>query len=414
MENLIVYNDYKFKSVFVSINILLPLKKENVSKNALLAMILKKGTKKYKTEKELNRKLAELYDSSLDINVEKIGNKYNIEVGVETINPMYLKENIIDEVLGILYETICNPNINKGLFEKEIFDREKASLKQKINEEKDNKRKYALKRLEEELFKEEEYGISVLGKVEDVETITLEEISEYYEHIKKVAEVKVAIAGNLQGIENIGEKVLSKINMHFSKIKNDTEKIKTPALLQTPEIVIEKQDINQSVLCIGLLLNDIEKEDAYKIAIYDNILGGTASSKLFQNVREKESLAYFAKSTYNKHKGCIYMFAGIEPKNYDKAKALMIDQVVNLKKGDITEEEFYAAKENLISQYIEIEDSKYGIIRMRIKDNDFYGKNVSLDEIISKISQIKKEDIIKIANKIHIQKIFLLGGKNSA
>ena len=125
----------------------------------------------------------------------------------------------------------------------------------------------------------------------------------------------------------------------------------------------ENQDINQSVLCIGLKAENVDSKDTYALTLYNAILGGTPASKLFQNVREKESLAYFAKSQYSELKQVIYMFSGVDPVNNEKAKRVMLEQLEFIKNGDVSEEEVYAAKQSLISAYRELKDSKVGITR---------------------------------------------------
>ena len=409
MKNIIIKNSDRFKSVFVSVNLLLPLEGDKTSKNALLAMVLKKSNMLYKTEKELERALAGLYDTTMDVNVEKLDNLYNIQIGMEILNANYMSHEDLEKAKEILCSVVCKPNVNEGKFDEEIFNREKASLMQKIAEERDDKKKYALECLRQDMFVGTDYGISTLGTIEMVEQITNEDLGRHYEYVVNNAEIVVIASGNLTGMESFPEEILDKMCEKCGKHTVTNKKDVKKHLGEITERV-ETQDINQSVLCIGLRAEDVSKEDMYALTLYNAILGGTPASKLFQNVREKESLAYYAKSTYNKMKQVIYMFSGVDPKNNEKAKAVMLEQLQIIKSGDVSEEEFYAAKHSLISAYRELSDSKVAIARNMLNNEIYFGLNVEIDEMIEKLQQLTIEDVVNVASKIKATNVFLLGG----
>lgn len=411
MKNIIVKNDNRFKSVFVTVNLLLPLVEDNMGKNALLALVLKKSSSKYKTEKELERALAKSYNASLDVFVEKVNNLYKISFGMEFLNAKYIEN--IEEIKEILYSIICTPNINNNLFDEKIFELEKQSLIKKIEEEKDDKRRYAIKRLEEEMFKGTPYGEPTLGTVESVSKITNEELVKHFKYVLQEAFLQVTAVGNLKDMESMPEDIYKKVSGYCGKqsleITQDVEKEITD--IQT---TIDKQEINQSVLCIGLVIPNTKKEDTYKCMLYNAILGGTPASKLFQNVREKESLAYFSKAQYNRQKNVIYTFSGIAPEMYEKAKEVMLKQVELLKAGDITDVEFNAAKQSLVSAYVELSDTKVTQAKTLLANEIHFGRTVDFKEMIEEIEKLEKEDVIQIANKVKVSNIYLLGGVNDA
>jgi len=409
MRNIIIKNSDRFKSVFVTVNMLLPLEADKTGKNALLAMVLKKSNELYKTEKELERALASLYDTTIDVNIEKLDNLYNIQIGMEALNGNYMSKKDIDKAKEILCAIICNPKFVDGKFDKEIFEREKASLIQKIAEERDDKKKYALECLKQDMFKATDYGTPSLGTIETVEKITNEDLREHYNYVINNMEIVVTAVGNLSGMETFPEDIYNaiceKCGKHTATNAQDVER-----KYEVIEERVENQDINQSVLCIGLRAENVTKEEGYALTLYNAILGGTPASKLFQNVREKESLAYFAKSAYNKHKQVIYMYSGVAPINNEKAKTVMLQQLDLIKNGEVSEEEFYAAKHSLISAYRELRDSKVEISRNMLNNEIYFGRDVDLDEMIEKLQQLTLEDVIAVANKIKATNVFLLGG----
>lgn len=411
MRNIIEQCDEKFKSVFVSINFLMPLKASEMSKNTLIAMVLKKACAKYKTEKELEKKLTGLYNTSIGIDVNKYDKLYKIEFNIEIINKKYIKEDILAEATSVINEIINNPYLEDGFFSKEIVEREKINLINKINEEKDNNRSYVIKKLEELLFEDEEYGYPVFGTIEDIEKINEKNLYNSYKNMLVEAKTIVAVSGNISGYDNLGKKINEMIfNKKIEKIEN-TEKTKKELEKIVPEIVLEKKETNQSVLGIGVKLLNIPKTDFFNGLILNTILGGTPASRMFQNIREKESLAYFAKSIYDASKMAIYILVGIDPSNYEKAKRLIEKEIQELKNGLISEDEIKTAKDYMISNYKELEDKKHLIVKQNILNELFFGEDFKVEEIIKKINLINKEDIVRVASNMNVQKIFLLGGK---
>lgn len=410
----IIINNEKFKSIFVSINLLLPLKAEDMSKNALLAMVLKKANDEYKTEKELQKELARLYNMKLTSSVEKYNGVYNIGFEMELINKKYIEQDVLERGLYILNQVITGPLKNANGFNKDIVDREKEKLIVRIKEQQDQKRNYALDKIEEFTFEEEDYGYPKLGKETDVIKIDEKNLYEYYLKVLKEAEIITIVYGNLNGYDNIQgtlDKYLS--NFDSNKKVRDSEIKENIEYYSAPQIKEECQDISQSVLCFGLKFIGLTENEIFTSAVLNAILGGSPSSKLFQNIREKESLAYYARSIYNKQKKAIYIISGIEPENYEKAKSIIMAEVQKMINGDITEEEINTAKDHVISTYREIEDNKGAQNRFILSNEILFEKEIQIEDIIKNILDVKKEDIINTAKKMNIQKIFLLGGRQN-
>lgn len=405
----IIINNSKYKSIFVSVNFLLPLEKENMSKNALIAMMLKKNSEKYKTEKEIERKLADMYNADLKINAIKYKGYYNIEFGIEFINKKFIGEDVLDDAIEMLKEIIKNPIVSNNAFPEAIVKREKESLINIINEQKDQKRSYALLKIEELLFAREDYGYPVLGKVEDVEKIDERELYEYYLNILDTAKLVTLVNGNLEGYTDI-EAILDE-KLSFAENNKDNVEEFDEKYVEEPEIVKEKQDISQSILAFGLKLIDLEENEIFKVAVLNAVLGGSPASKMFQNIREKASLAYYAKSIYNGQKGAIYVIAGIEPKNYEKAKKLIEKEIYSLINGEVSDEELKTAKEYVISTYREMQDNKSLVIKFALSNEIMFNKQIDIEEIIGVLDLIEKQDLENLAKKINIQKIYLLGGR---
>ena len=406
-ENLIVINDNKFKSIFISVNFIRKLSKEENHKNALLASILRKGTSKLNSEEKIDLKLAELYASGIDTNVEKVGGFYNVEFGAEFINKKFINEDVSNDVLSILHDVIYSPYLENGAFGSKIFDTEKKALVERINQEKNDKRKWSLKRLESEMYNENDYGFSVYGDIDSIEKETNKSIFEYYKEFLKTSQIRIVITGNLDGYEDLEQK-MEELFLKDENVKINELEIKNRNEFRNVE---EYEPLNQSVLCMGLNVKNTDIDMIPEVTVYNSILGGTPASKLFQNVREKESLAYFAKSQYNRYINGIYIYSGINLSNVEKAKKVINEQLKDLKEGNITEEEIDTAKKNIILTYKAIRDNKVLYNRLVLANSIKYNKLLDLDDFINKINNVEISDVVKVAQDIDVNTVYLLGGK---
>ena len=417
MNNIYKINSEKFKSIYFSINFTMPVNKRQISENALLSAVLGKSNKKFKTQKEIQMYLYSLYGANFDIGIEKFGDLYNIEFRGECINKKYLPNNtdVVNEVLEFLYDAIYNPNVLNGAFDEEVVEREKDFILNKIREVKDDKLRYGIRKMEELMCKDEPFSTYVYGDEEDIYKITSSDLYKRYNEVISNSCITFIISGNLLGYEDIEEKVNNIFNNKLVSKLNYKELIYNQKLNHNQEVVEESQQTTQSVLSYGLRINNPNSNDFYKLSVYNALLGGTPSSKLFQNFREKESLAYTVRSRYYRFKDIIIIYAGIQKENYEKAKLVLENEINKIKNGEISDEEFEASKKSIISDLKEWNDSKIALSKMFIS-NLFSLKNdsLTLEQMVDKFEKVTKQDIIDIASKITIEKIYFLGGENNA
>lgn len=417
MNNIYKINSEKFKSIYFSINFTMPVNKRQISENALLSAVLGKSNKKFKTQKDIQMYLYSLYGANFEIGIEKFGDLYNIEFRGECINKKYLPNNtdVVNEVLEFLYDAIYNPNVLNGAFDEEVVEREKDFILNKIREVKDDKLRYGIRKMEELMCKDEPFSTYVYGDEEDIYKITSSDLYKRYNEVISNSCITFIISGNLLGYEDIEEKVNNIFNNKLVSKLNYKDLIYNQKLNHNQEVVEESQQTTQSVLSYGLRINNSNSNDFYKLSVYNALLGGTPSSKLFQNFREKESLAYTVRSRYYRFKDIIIIYAGIQKENYEKAKLVLENEINKIKDGEISDEEFEASKKSIISDLKEWNDSKIALSKMFIS-NLFSLKNdsLTLEQMVDKFEKVTKQDIIDIAGKITIEKIYFLGGENNA
>ena len=390
-----VLNTDKFKTNLVAIFLTTKLNRENVTKNALISMLLRRGSKNITTQEEISKKMEELYGASFDCGLDKTGDNQVLKFYIETINDGYLpkhSENILNVALKYLFDIVFNPYIENGGFKKEYVEQEKNTLEKRINGKKDNKSIYAINRF---------------GYVENLDKIDEKGLYEYYKYLINSCKIDIFISGNCdKGIEKVIE-----ADNNIRNLKERTPDFVVPNIEKEnnmeEKIVNESMEVTQGKLVLGLNLNIDNNDEKYIALMYNSIFGGSANSKLFQNVREKAHLAYVASSNYYRFKNIVIVNSGIEISNYEKALELIKKQIEEMKEGKFTEEEIENGKKGIIAAIKTISDEQDTGVTYYF-GQELSGTNVSEEEYIKKIENITKEDIINVANKVKINTIYFL------
>lgn len=400
----------KFKTNLIAIMLTTKLDRENVTKNALIPAVLRRGTKTLKTQEEINKKLEEMYGASLDCGLDKTGDNQVLKFYIETVNDEFLPQNsedMLKKSLEKIFEFVFNPYLENDGFKKEYVEQEKENLKQIIEGKIDNKARYALDRCIEEMYKNQPYGLYKYGYIEDMENINEKNLYEHYKKLISNCKIDIFVSGIVdEEIENIIKeneniKKLQDRNPEYNKIEISSKKS------EKENVVQESMEVTQGKLIIGMDL-DVDNEDLrYDIMIYNSIFGGSANSKLFQNVREKASLAYTASSSYYRFKNNIFINCGIEIKNYDKALEIIKQQIEDMKNGDFTEEEVENAKKGIIASIKTIDDEQDTEITYFFSQ-ELSNSKCNIEQYMNDIKAVTREKVIDIANKVSINTVYFL------
>lgn len=407
--NLYICPTDKFKSITFCIFLYQELKKETATKTALLPFVLRRGTKKFPTSRKLNLHLDELYGTYLGTDVVKRGEIQIIQFFAETVNPEYVKDKeILQKTLFLLRELLLDPVTENGRsFKQAYVEQEKDVLKRNIESLYNDKLSYSIERCFQEMCKDEAYSIFKYGSIKDLKDINSENLYDFYsKEILKKCPMDIFVLGNVDY-----NKIEKEIQEVFSFPREPKEKPDTGFLEKntlTEKIVIEKQDVNQGKLCLGFRTNtQYGGEDFFPLLVYNGILGGGPHSKLFQNVREKESLAYFAFSRIEGTKGLMLISSGIEFENYEKTQRIIKTQIEDMKSGNIKDFEFDSTIKSITNSLKESADSPSMLIGSYL--NGIINDNIiSIDDMIKKINTVTKDDVARIAQKIKFDTLYFL------
>lgn len=401
----------KLKTTTMGVYIHCPLTHETASYNALLASVLRQGSADYPTLDELAKRLNELYGASIASVVRKIGEDDNISFGAVCISDRYTYdgEGLLNELLETVFGIIFCPNVKDGKFDKDVFEREQKNLVDKIRASVNDKRVYANERLCEITCEGTPYEVSRLGDEKTVLSITPESLYEYYKRTITSSKIDIYVSGEADFDVFVAKAVEMTRNMKFSKSEIPETSILLPR--EEPKIVTENMNVTQGKLAMSFTTGiDRRDELCWGLTVANSIFGGGAHSKLFNNVREKLSLAYYAGSRLHKLKGFIAVNAGVEFENFDKAREEILLQLDELKNGKITEQELTASKMSLVNSLKSHYDDQLDMQSFYLCEK-ISGTAYSIEDCISKIEAVTIEDVVKASEKIKLNTVYMLAGK---
>ncbi|QIW20591.1 EF-P 5-aminopentanol modification-associated protein YfmF [Bacillus thuringiensis] len=404
-------NTNKFKTISIMLMMKAPIKENLITARALIPHILNGGSTNYPNRKLIKQKLDGMYGATLSSDVLKKGENHIITFRMEIPADQFLNESnsLLKSSLDLLHEVVYSPMLENGVFNSSIVEQEKHSLKQRLTSMYNEKLLYANVRLIEEMFKGEPYQFSAFGREEDIDSLNASTIYQVYEELLQNDRFDLFIVGafNEDEVKLMVQDVFSEQhnNKPIKTISSDGKGVNGVKVIQ------DKMDVKQGKLFLGYrIFSTIQDEDYEATRVANAIFGRFPSSKLFINMREKESLAYFAHSQIESNKGLLITMAGIDFDNYERAVEIIRNQEYAMKEGDFTEDEVEQGKMMLINLLLEAKDTPLGIMDISIQAVDS-GLSNKIKDQIKRISMVSKKDVICAAKKWELDTIYFLNRK---
>ena len=399
----------KFKTITVEVNFRRYLKKEEITIRNLLKAVLLNTSQNFKNERDFIKETENLYDLKLISSNMRIGNYSNLSFKIRFLNEKYTEESMNEYSIMFLMDLLFKPDVIDHQFQKNEVQKCKKKIEKGIIKLKDNKLKYTLFKLLE-TTNNMPYSYNSYGYLEDLEKITPSSLYEYYQSMLAEDYVDVFIIGDINPteIKNIFKKYFK-----ITTFKKEKKNILVSELIPRKRIkkYSEESIASGSQLTALCTLNNLtEFERKYVLLVYNEMLGGSSNSLLFDTVREKNSYAYYINSSSKAYDNILLIYAGIESNNSENVLKLIRKTLQNITKGEFENKILDSSKETLISSVLASTDSPTGII------NTFYAQVLvnsdNFEERIKKINSVTKEDIIKLSKKINIHSVYFLEGKN--
>jgi len=344
-----------------------------------------------------------MYAAHFNVGVSKVGKTHFINFDLSVINDQYAlnNESLFEEALQFIKEILFNP-----LFTEVVFDEEKRLLTEYFKGIYANKLKYAIKEMHKVMFKDETYLINALGSEETLENINLNNCIEGYKDMLKNDMITINVIGDIDFDEV--EKSISDSLIFEERSFNPVLIDKSSKEIIKVNEIINKIDVKQAKLVMGYRLDAYYHTDNYLGAIiFNSLFGGSSESMLFKEIRDNLGLVYFISSSYDPYKGVLFILSGINKKDYETVLEAINTILNKIIEGDFPEELLEIVKKMQINGLIESLDSNVGV-GSRINRDSLFKDKFNPKELITKLNQVSKEDVSRVAKSIKKDTIYLL------
>lgn len=399
----------RFKTFAISLYAGIPLAEEKITPTALLPFVLRRGTAATPETIAFRERLDDLYGAGFGFDLYKRSDAQIIQFRLDMINDSFVAadQSLLAAAIKLLGEVATAPALENGVFRTKYVEAEKDTARKRLEAIINDKIRYAAERCVEEMCAGEPYRLSALGKISELPAIDAANLYAAYQQWLDEAVFDLYVVG-----DTTYEEVAQLAAAAFPGIGRLSEgKYPVPAIsnkVGEVKTVVEELDVNQGKLNMGLRSTIGYADSSYAaMLMYNGILGGYSHSKLFRNVREKESLAYYASSRYDGHKGLLTIQSGIEFENYNKATDIIQQQLQSMRQGDLSELELNQTKAMITNQLKEIQDSAFEMIGFDF-NAVLSGRSRTLEELSAEIKAITPADIVRVANQVELDTIYFL------
>lgn len=401
--------DKRYKKNLISVAFSTQLSEDTATENVIVPVLLTKCNSKLPTYKEFNNKMSRLYASGIGGTAGRQYDLQTISFGAYYLDDIYALsgEKMTGIMTDILIDCLTSPVTENGVFSEKFVELEKKTVIDNIETAINDKRSYAIERAMKTICKGEPASVCSYGTVEKAKLITSDSAYKAYRRMLETMPCEIICTGcsDFDGVAEKFAAAFEKIGRH--DIENTTIAL-SPVKTQTEEVT-ERLTVNQSKLVLGFKSHS---DDDAALVLLQKIFGGTTSSKLFRNVREKMSLCYYCSAARNDLKGIMLVNSGVENENIEKTKEAVIDQLEEIKNGNFTNEDINFAEMAIKNDFKSVADSAGNVSNWYfdcIRKNDI----VTPEEKLGRYLGVSKERIIAAAKSMVLDSVYVLTGNEN-
>ncbi|MDB4867810.1 MAG: insulinase family protein [Cohnella sp.] len=398
----------RFKTFALSLYAGIPLSESRVTPTALTPFVLRRGTQTYPETIAFRERLDNLYGAGFGFDLYKRGDHQVVQFRLDIINDRFVSssESLLKEAVQFLGEAITAPAIENGKFRARYVEAEKGTVSKRIDAIINDKIRYAGERCVEEMCRNEPFRLHALGRKEDLPGIDAASLFDAYQSWLQDVSLDLYVAGDTSLSE-----VEAMAGSAFRLPEGSPAGYTPPDLLKARDevqTIVERLDIGQGKLNMGLRVGSSYGSDHYPaLLVYNGLLGAFPHSKLFVNVREKASLAYYASSRLDGHKGIMTIQSGIEIANYEKAVGIIREQLDALARGQFTTDDLARTKAMLSNQVRELQDSAFERIGFDFS-GVVAGKDRTGEGFIAELEAVTPDMVVEAARGVQLDTIYFL------
>ena len=397
----------KFNRCRITIRFQYPACRETATASAVLPLVLERCCADYPDMTLLSRRLAKLYGADLSVDNSTNGANRVLTVSVTGIKDEFALEgeDLTAEYADLVFGVAFRPYLVNGRFDEEALAIERGKLRQQLQAEVNDKRLYCVRQARRRFFGDSLAGVERDGYLEEVDGVTPQLLTQVYEEMLCRASIEVTAIGAKD--ETVRRLLLAALEGR----KRDWQ-APLPGLFmprRQPDHQVETMDMVQAKLC--LLFTAGRCTGAQEIAasrLAMALYGGSVTSRLFLNVREKRSLCYYCSSSYTSVTGCMMVDSGVEPTNARKAEAAILKELAQLCDGPITDEEMEDCRRGLLSSLESVEDSLSGLEGWYFAEIARGGPVSTPAQARAALEQVTKEQVRQVLRQFTLSVSYLL------
>ena len=396
----------KFKRNRISISFIVPNEKEKATMYAVMPTLMERGYEDYPDMCMFSKKLNAMYGSNFSATTSVVGQNRVMRFTMQGIKNQYCigGENLLSKMTDVLLGVIFRPCVEDGGFISDWLEVEKVKLREEIEGEINEKRGYCIKNAQRKFFGDNKNGVERLGYLEDIEGITPQQLYACYKELVSDSIVEIFVTADKD------ETITEKFSKAFEGRANSTNAVLPVEVMPKTEVQTysESMDIVQGKVCLYYTVDrHLTEDERYAMLVASAIYGGTASSRLFKNVREKQSLCYYCAAAYNGFSGSMRVDSGVEHQNCDKVIEAVQKELSDLISGEITQQEIRETKLVLLNSLDAVHDGLHGLEAWYLNEA-IRGTWTSPEEVKAKVEAVTQQQIKDVLSLLHLNVVYKL------
>nr|WP_225208998.1 pitrilysin family protein [Limosilactobacillus walteri] len=391
----------------VLIDFATPQTPTNATARNLLANLLETSTHRYPTQTALARQLASLYGAYVNLYVNRLGKMHTVRLRASFVNNRFVSEDLFKKISELINEILFHPLIDDGEFDGPTFRIQSNNLKSAIKSLYDDKQFLANQRLMSLYYRDDSVmQVPSFGQINDLDSLTAKSLVSTYQSMISQDKVDIFVLGDID--LQLVQDVFAQLPFKDRLVNSDSPLYHQLAYDQVQRKT-EYQQVSQAKLNLAYSLPIYyHDQDYYAALVFNGLFGGTPYSKLFTNVREKASLAYYAASRMLPFNGVVSVQTGVQASDQEKVQELIQQQLIEIQQGNFSTETLKEVQDSLINQYRAGHDLASNVLEQQLVAKLV---NESNNDFIAEIRKVTSADVSRVAKLMKLQAVYLLSGE---